>query len=172
MESEIVKITTINYKGLRFVDLKSLAKSRGFELWPQINKAEIISFIRRNDNIDQNQSDDLVMSQRAEVWKEFRERTKLRVRERDKIRKQELRRQYDERERRQQSMKAPESNEERKQRIALEKEEKERERGEMREFWAESVRRAEEEQELFRAFREAGWTVGRLGGRDRGLIRD
>ena len=169
MESEIAK-TTINYKGLRFVDLKSLAKSRGFELWPQINKAELISFIRRNDNIAQNQSDDLVKSQRAEVWKEFRERTRLRVRERDKIRKQELRRQYDER--RQQSMKALESNEERKKRIALEKEEKERERREMREFWAESVRRAEEEQELLRAFSEAGWTVGRLGGRDRGLIRD
>ncbi len=169
MESEITK-TTSNYKGLRFVDLKSLAKSRGFELWPQINKAELISFIRRNDNIDQNQSDDLVKSQRAEVWKEFRERTRLRVRERDKIRKQELRRQYDER--RQQSMKALESNEERKKRIALEKEEKERERREMREFWAESVRRVEEEQELLRAFSEAGWTVGRLGGRDRSLIRD
>ncbi len=95
MESEIVK-TTSNYKGHRLVDLKSLVKSRGFELWPQINKAEIISFIRRNDNIDQNQSDDLVKSQRAEVWKEFRERTRLRVRERDKIRNQELRRQYDE----------------------------------------------------------------------------
>ncbi len=42
---------------------------------------------------------------------------------------------------------------------------------EQREWWKKHEQMLEEEQKIIKAFIDAGWTVGCLGGRDRGLER-
>ena len=48
---------------------------------------------------------------------------------------------------------------------------KQRKEHEQREWWKKHEQMLEEEQKMIKAFIDAGWTVGRLGGRDRGLER-
>ena len=65
----------MNYKELKLVDLRNIAKSRGLGLWSQLKKADMISFIEENDKIDQTQHKELIEKQRVGIEQRYRDVT-------------------------------------------------------------------------------------------------
>ncbi len=118
----------------------------------------MISFIEENDKIDQTQCEESIEKQRVEIEQRYREEMKQQRRE--KFERENPKR-----------VVIDHNSFEFKERLRKEEERQQRER---QEFWEEHrkhMKHVEEEEKMIKAFIDAGWTVGRLGGRDRGLER-
>ncbi len=162
---------------MRNSDMRDIAKSQGLRLWSQLRKDEMIPYMIENENIDKTQCEEKIRERRSEIDKKHREKMKQKRRE-------EFERRYPKNDMAYKDPKVQENiriNRERRHlsveelnRLALESREKQRvkkeqERRERSKFWREEFKRTNEqimeEREFYRSFREAGWTVGRLGGR-------
>ena len=165
------------YENMRHLDMRDIAKSQGLRLWSQLRKDEMIPYMIENENIDKTQCEEKIREQRSEIDKRHREKMKQKRRE-------EFERRYPKNDMVDRDPKVQENiriNSERQHlsveelnRLAREHREKlrveeERERRERSKFWQEEFKRIDEqimeEREFYRSFREAGWTIGRLGGR-------
>ncbi len=153
----------MNYHSLKMKDIHRIKTKRGIKISYLVKKIDLIRLLEKDNEVRGLNK----LQQREEYDRMIREDEEREI-EMRKIRERKERefRERGERERREnEALESPES-----------KKLRERERREKLKFFQEEFRRENErimaEQELFRAFMEAGWTVGRLGGRDRGLIRD
>ena len=140
----------MNYHNLKMKDLHRIKNNRNIKINYSIKKVDLIRLIR-NDNDIKGLSD---LQQREEYDKMIREDKERDIRI-SESRERFYRKIYE-------NMKdIPESSTSK-----MMREKRERERSK---FWQEEFKRIDEqimeEREFYRAFREAGWTVERLGGR-------
>ena len=149
----------MNYFKLKMKDLHRIKNERGIKISYPIKKKDLIRMLW-NDNdrkgLDESQQleeyNSLIREDKEKEIKEKEAEERFRKKmEKKRLEEKSLENPYSKRKRELERSKIMEK--ERKLRI-------------------ENRKRLDEESKLIKAYIEAGWTVGRLGGRDRGLMKD
>ena len=149
----------MNYFKLKMKDLHRIKNKRGIKISYSIKKKDLIRMLW-NDNdrkgLDESQQleeyNSLIREDKEKEIKEKEAEERFRKKmEKKRLEEKSLENPYIKRKRELERLKI------------MEKE---------RKLWIENRKRLDEESKLIKAYIEAGWTVGRLGGRDRGLMKD
>ena len=145
----------MSYKELKLINLWDIVRFRGLELWSQLKKADMVSFIEENDKIDQTQcEEELKQGQRVELERRYHE--ELKRQRREKFEREHPKRDVIDRN-------SPEF----KERLRKEEERRQRERDELREWCNLQEQLLKEERELKKYLMEAGFVGRYMSGQDK-----